>query len=145
MGLNNCRVCSDGPLWEDHGTEQLRENHGLVQFDQLPETSWAGFWAPGASELKGFCNPFSSVQSVQLFNLIMFPKAFWAGFWAPGASELKGVCNPFSSVQLVQLFNLIMFPEASWAGFWAPGASELKGFCNPLSSVSSVVQFDNVS
>ena len=49
MGLNNCRVCSDGPLWEDHGTEQLRENHGLVQFDQLPETSWAGFWAPGAS------------------------------------------------------------------------------------------------
>ena len=57
----------------------------VVQFDQFPEASWAGFWAPGAS-WAGFLAPKSlpggeqgtprqklqTLQSVQLFNLISF-------------------------------------------------------------------------
>ena len=55
-----------------------------VQFDQLPEASWTGFWLPGAS---------------------------WAGFLAPKSLPGGEQGTPRKTNPTVQLFNLISFLE----------------------------------
>ena len=120
MGLNDCRVCKGEPL---------RENHGIVQFDQLPEASWAGFWAPGAS-WAGFLLPSrcqgesrepqgkQTLQSVQLFNLI--------NFLEPPGLDSRVMRFPGLDSGFLVAPGLDSSPESSPGGFRNPEANQIE-------------------
>ena len=78
----------------EQGTPKKNKPYSsVVQFDQFPGASWAGFWAPKALPGGEQGTPRKTNPTVQLFNLISFMEA-------PGLDS-----------------GLLQLPGGSWAGF----------------------------